>query len=87
MNIITHWRFDKRFRKLRTGEKERFCERRDLFFKNQFDPVLNNHPLHGEYAGWRSIHIGGDLSVIYRLVDADTAHFLAIGTHSELYGS
>ncbi|PIQ68869.1 MAG: hypothetical protein COV91_01835 [Candidatus Taylorbacteria bacterium CG11_big_fil_rev_8_21_14_0_20_46_11] len=87
MKILTHQRFDKRFVKLREGERRRFFKRRDLFLQDQFDPRLKNHPLHGRYVGWRGIHIGGDLSVIYRLVDADTAYFLAIGTHSELYGS
>ncbi len=87
MKILTHRRFDKHFAKLREGERRRFCKRRDLFLKDQFDPILENHPLHGEYAGWRSIHIGGDLSAIYRLIDAETAYFLAIGTHHELFGS
>lgn len=87
MRIFTNHRFDKRFKKLRKAEKDRFYKRRDTFLQNHSDPILDNHPLHGEYAGWRSIHIGGDLSVIYRFVDDETAYFLAIGTHSELYGS
>ncbi len=87
MKILTHRRFGNRFVKLREGERKRFYERRDIFLKDQFHPILDNHPLHGEYTGWRSIHIGGDLCVIYRLVDSEAAYFLAIGTHSELYGS
>ncbi len=87
MKIFTHKRFDKCFKKLRAGEQQRFRDRRDLFLANQFDPILDNHPLHGGYNGWRSIHIGGDLCVIYRLIDAGTAYFLAIGTHHELFGS
>lgn len=87
MKVITHRRFDKHFAKLREGERRRFRERRNLFLENQFDPILDNHPLHREYAGCRSIHIGGDLCVIYRLIDTETAYFLAIGTHHELFGS
>jgi len=86
MKIFTHKRFDKRFRKLREGERKRFCDRRDAFLRNQFDPILDNHPLHGEYAGWRSINVGGDLRAVYRMVDEDTAYFIALGTHPELYG-
>lgn len=87
MKIFTHRQFDKQYKKLRSSERERFQEWRDIFLKNYFDPVLENHPLHGAYLGCRSINVGGDLRAVYRLIDSETAYFIAIGTHHELFGS
>ena len=47
--------------------------------------MLDNHPLHGEYLGYRSINVGGDLRVIYEELDRSTAQFILIDTHSNLY--
>lgn len=85
MRIVAHREFKKRFKQLRSGEKRRFRERRDLFLENEFYPLLENHPLEGKYKGYRSIHIGGDLSVVYRRIGPDVVVFAKIGTHSELY--
>ena len=86
MRVVHHREFDKRYPKLRLGEQEKFKERQALFIINSFDPVLRNHSLHGEYAGYRSIDITGDLRVHYKLLDENTAVFATIGTHHELYG-
>ena len=85
MRIVAHREFKKQFKKLRAAEKRRFRERRDLFFENEFHPLLENHPLRGKYKGYRSIHIGGDLRVVYRKIGRETVLFVRIGTHSELY--
>jgi mRNA interferase YafQ len=85
MRIVAHREFKKQFKKLRLGEKRRFYERRDLFLENEFHPLFENHPLQGRYKGYRSIHIGGDLSVVYGRIGRDTVIFMKIGTHSELY--
>ena len=86
MKVAAHREFKKQFERLRSGEKRRFRERRDLFLENEFHPLLENHPLQGKYKGYRAIHIGGDLSVVYRRLGFDTVLFVRIGTHSELYG-
>ena len=85
MRIVAHREFKKQFKKLRSGEKRRFRERRDLFLENEFHPLLENHPLQGRYKGYRSIRIGGDLSAVYRRLGPETVLFAKIGTHSELY--
>lgn len=85
MRIILHKNFKKRYRSLKAGEKRKFKERRDLFLKDTFHPLLNNHALHGEYAGFRSINITGDLRVLYESVGGDTAYFIMIGSHSDLF--
>ena len=85
MKIIFHHIFKKQYKKLRVGEQHRFKEHRDLFTKNPFHLILNNHALHGEYRGYRSINVSGDLRVIYEDIDTETVQFILIGTHSNLY--
>ena len=86
MRIILHRNFKKKYKKLREGEQKKFKARRDLFLHNPFDLLLNNHGLSGEYRGYRSIDITGDLRVHYEPVTEDIVMFVTIGTHSELYG-
>ena len=52
---------------------------------NPYDSILHNHPLTGGYEGFRSINVTGDYRAIY-VMDGDVAVFIAIGTHSELFG-
>jgi addiction module RelE/StbE family toxin len=85
MIIILHKKFVRKFKKLRESEKVKFRQRRDIFLCNQFDPILYNHILHGEYLGFRSINVGGDLRVIYTMIERNTALFVDIDTHSNLY--
>ncbi len=85
MQIILHKSFVKSFMKLRPGEQEKFRERRDIFLDDTFHPLLNNHALHGKFAGVRSINITGDLRVLYVELDARVVEFLTIATHAELY--
>jgi len=87
MIILLHKNFKKQYKKLRRGEQLKFKVRRDLFMKNAFHPILNNHPLHGGYVGYRSIDITGDLRVHYESIDSKTVMFIIIGTHHELYGT
>lgn len=60
-------------------------ERVDIFRENEFDPILNNHKLHGEYANCKSINITSDVRLIYEKVAENIYHIIDIGTHSELY--
>jgi addiction module RelE/StbE family toxin len=85
MNISLHKNFEKKYLKLRPAEQKRFKERRDLFLRDPFDPILNNHALSGKYLGYRSINIGGDLRVIYKLLDNNSVLFSVIDKHSNLY--
>lgn len=85
MIVLLHKNFKKQYKKLRSSEKEKFKERRNLFVLDQFSSILNNHALHGEYAGYRSINITGDLRVFYEPKDKDVVQFLIIDTHSNLF--
>ncbi len=85
MNILYTKKFKKRFQKLKPSEKKKFGDRIKAFLENQFDSILNNHPLQGKYRGYRSINITGDLRAVYREMEPDTFLFVEIGTHAELY--
>ncbi|MDQ1299805.1 MAG: mRNA interferase YafQ [Patescibacteria group bacterium] len=86
MQLFRSKRFEKQFAKLSSKAKEKATERLLIFVVNPFDSILQNHSLTGVFLGCRSISITGDIRAIYLEVDRDTAHFLLIGTHHELYG-
>lgn len=85
MKTIFHKHFIKQFAKLPKTQKERF-EKVIILFRNESKDVdLYIHPLTGEWKGHRSISFGGDWRAHYKVMDKDTALFVAIGTHSQLY--
>lgn len=85
MKTVFHKQFTKQFAKLSKAQKERF-EKTIILFRNEpKHPDLYNHPLTGEWKGHRSISFGGDWRAHYKAIDKDTALFVAIGTHSQLY--
>jgi len=77
--------FNKNYKKLTLKVKLQFKVRRDIFLQNPSNPILNDHPLYGEYDGYKSINITGDYRAIYQLV-GEVVIFVRIGTHSELFG-
>lgn len=86
MTLRFHRTFEKQYKKLRDNEKKRVKERLALFLTDEFNPLLNNHPLRGKYQGYRSINITGDLRAVYKFQEPDTRIFVAVDTHSNLYG-
>ena len=85
MIIRSHRNFKKQFDKLTKSQKNKLKERSNIFLQDEFYPTLNNHALKGEYEGCRSINIGGDLRAIYKK-SSEEILFIAIGSHSSLYG-
>lgn len=85
MKIYFHKNFDKQFNKLRMNEKKKARERLQLFLEDQFNPILENHPLQGKYADYRSINISGDLRAIYKFLSDNECVFVIIDTHGNLY--
>ena len=67
------------------SQKEKFKERRNLFLRDEFNPVLNNHALKGRWLGYRSINVTGNVRAIFKR-DLESALFVAIDRHSNLYG-
>ena len=43
-----------------------------------------DHPLKGNWKGYRECHVGGDFLLIYKISD-DAVVFVRAGTHSELF--
>ena len=85
MKLLFYRNFERSYIALRPAEKEKCDMRLAVFSIDPFDPMLNNHPLRGTYAGYRSINIAGDLRAIYRQIDPDVYFFVAIGPHKKLY--
>jgi len=84
MDAYLHHSFVKKFKKLPPKIKVRFAERLDLFIANPTDVTLNNHSVEKVFPDCRSINITGDYRAIFK-VEGDTAIFITIGTHPELY--
>lgn len=85
MKIRFHKNFDKRYKKLHSSQKKRFKEKIEVFLKDEFDPILNNHPLRGKYKGYRSINVTGDLRAVYKRETNKRIIFVTIDKHSNLY--
>lgn len=83
-SIILHKNFKKQFSKLDKKIQAEFEYKIYRFLDDHNHPVLNNHPLHGEWAHYWSINITGDVRALYEVKDF-TAIFVAIGKHSKLY--
>lgn len=81
--------FIKQHKKTPNKIQEAWEKRLELFLKDQFYPLLNNHQLAGEYKGHRSINITGDWRAIFiELLDKEgnkVTLFKFIGTHNQLY--
>jgi addiction module RelE/StbE family toxin len=86
MPFLIHTKtFDRSFSILSEKLKRKTLERIRLLLDDEYAEILNNHPLHGEYGGCRSINITGDFRLIYTKIDASTYRLLNIGRHGQLY--
>jgi addiction module RelE/StbE family toxin len=85
MKILFHRDFKKAYAALTKPQKKKWAARLAIFAADPFDSVLNNHPLRGEYFGYRSVNVGGDLRAIYKAVGDDGYFFVALGSHAKLY--
>ena len=79
--------FKKKVNKLPQRVREMLAEHLRLFATNPFNPILNNHALHGERRYQRSINITGDWRLIYEQYDKNTVRLIDIDTHPNLYGT
>ena len=84
MKVVFHRNFKKQYKKLGAVQKK-FDQRLILFTRDPLNPVLNNHALAGKYRGFSSINVTGDYRAIYELVNGESALFITIDTHSNLY--
>ena len=85
MTIRHDKEFKKRFERLPPKTKTQVNDRLSLFANNPKDPRLRLHPLKGEFTGYYSINLSGDLRAIFKR-DGPDIIFVLVGTHSQLYG-
>lgn len=87
MTIIYHRTFRKHYKTRIFPQRSlsnRFDERVKLFIQDRTNPVLADHALGGDYAGYRSFSITGDIRVIYQNID-DSVILIDVGSHNQLY--
>ncbi|HVC36754.1 MAG TPA: type II toxin-antitoxin system mRNA interferase toxin, RelE/StbE family [Candidatus Dormibacteraeota bacterium] len=78
--------FDRQFKeRLTNRQKIQVLDSIDLFIDKPFRENFRNHALKGEWLGYRSISIGGDLRLHFKMIDDETAYFVAVGNHDQLY--
>ncbi len=84
--IKLHKNFVKQAAQLKPAQKKRLQAALKLFQQQPMHTDLYNHPLTGQWKGYRSIAFGGDWRAHYELTDnGAVAWFVACGTHSQLY--
>jgi len=77
--------FQKQFQKLPSTRQHKVKEAVSVFEMEPTHQSLRNHPLKGDWQGYRSISAGGDLRLHYRTIKKDEVLFVAVGSHSQLY--
>jgi mRNA interferase YafQ len=55
-----------------------------LLAEKPLDASYGDHPLKGDWKGWRDLHIEPDWLLIYRVV-GDRLELAATGTHADLF--
>jgi len=85
MEVVFSKSFRKEYHRLPQKLRNRVDERIILFAADPFNISLRNHELKGGLKGYRSIDITGDWRAHYHVLKKNTALFVKLGTHSELY--
>lgn len=86
MQYILSKRFEKDFAKLPNTTKRKAIATLEKFIANPQNPSLKSHSLSGKWKGHFSINVTGDTRAVYFVIEKDVVRFVAIGSHSELYG-
>ncbi len=55
-----------------------------LLNQEQLEPQYNDHPLKGDYVGYRDCHIKPDLVLVYKIQN-DTLYLSRIGRHRDIF--
>jgi len=76
--------FKKRI-KLRADTEAKFWKMLELFMANPFDERLRTHKLSGKLSALWSFRVEYDVRVIFYFVEENTAVFVDIGKHDDVY--
>lgn len=86
MNIDFSKSFDQQFQnRLNVRERQQVLVAIELFIDEPFHNDLRNHALYGNWQGYRSISVGGDLRLHFKVIGDNRVLFEAVGSHSQLY--
>jgi addiction module RelE/StbE family toxin len=86
MNIDFSKSFDRQFQsRLSPRQRQQALDAIELFIDKPFHKNLRNHALFGKWSGYRSISVGGDLRLLFKIINADRVLFEAVGSHDLLY--
>ena len=77
--------FQQQFSRLPESKKQLARDVLELFERQPMHDSLRNHPLKDKWSNYRSITADDDLRLHYRTINKNTALFVAVGTHDELY--
>lgn len=85
--IATTKRFDKEYAKLSPSDREIVKKVINCLAKDEvLEPKYKDHPLKGDYLGFRDCHVKPDLVLIYsKKKDALLLTAFRINSHSELF--
>lgn len=88
MNIDFSKSFDQQFQsRLNALERQQALEAIELFIEEPFHKDLRNHDLYGKWKGYRSISVGGNLRLHFKVISSNKVLFEAVGRHDQLYRS
>lgn len=79
-------KFKKQYKKLPKKIQDQFDEKIRLFAVDPTLPALKVHPLKGNFAGYWSMNVNGDVRALYVMDGDSIVIFALIGTYSQLYG-
>jgi len=88
VNVIFHHQFLKSYQKrIQPFPKldKQFTARLKLFKDDTKNQILRDHALEGEKQDYRAFSITGDIRVVYSLLDENTALFVDVGSHNQVY--
>lgn len=86
MQYILSKGFQKDFARLPKRTKAQTITTLMVFVEDPINPKLRVHPLKGKWLGHFSIDVTGDTRAVYFIVEDNLVQFVAIGSHSQLYG-
>jgi len=86
MIVIPSKNFRKAIKKLSPKVRKALAEKLRIFMADPWNPLLNNHALHGSLRNYRSINVTGDYRLIYEEYETGTFRLIDVDTHNGLYG-
>ena len=78
--------FDKQYNQRLTHPQQiKVLDTLELVQDEPFHKDLRNHSLTDKRVGHNSITVEADLRLHFRMLDSNTAYFVAVGNHNQLY--